>query len=203
VTRIFLSSLLLIVFASVASAHGVYRIQAGDVLRIEVLEDESLNGEALVLPDGSITVPLVGTISAGGKSIDAVRESIIAGLAPNFATAPNVFLSVRSLNTPTPDLTDGFGRAAIDVFVIGAVNSPGKVRITAGTTLLQFLSESGGLTSFAAKKRIQVRRSNKNTGQTAVYEFNYKAVEDGSSNARSMVLHRGDVIVVPERRLFE
>ena len=44
-----------------------YRIQPGDELAITVLEDDTLNRTALVLPDGQISVPLAGTIRASGQ----------------------------------------------------------------------------------------------------------------------------------------
>ncbi|MEE9427093.1 MAG: polysaccharide biosynthesis/export family protein [Paracoccaceae bacterium] len=199
-TRLLISALLLIVFGSVASAQGQYKIQPGDTLTIEVLEDQSLNRNALVLPDGTVTMPLVGSIAAGGQTLSALQASIIAGLTPNFATAPNVFVTVQALNT-TPRATSG--RSSFDVFIIGAVNTPGKVKVTSGTSLLQFLAESGGFTKFAAKKRIQLRRTDSRTGKSSIFQFNYKAIEDGSATTNSVVLQRGDVIIVPERRLFE
>jgi len=201
--RLLLSTLMLIFLGSMASAHGSYKIRTGDVLVIEVLEDESLDRVALVLPDGTITVPLVGSIAVRGRTLAAVQAEIISGLSPSFATAPNVLVSVDSLNVPTPDLTDGFGRAAIDVFVMGAVNVPGKTRITAGTNLLQFLAQSGGFTPFAAKKRIQLRRTDSKTGKTVLLKFNFDAIKDGSASAILVPLQNNDVIIVPERRLFE
>ena len=54
--------------AGAAAAQSDYRIQPGDTLQIEVLEDPNLNRSVLVLPDGSISVPLVGTVRAGGRN---------------------------------------------------------------------------------------------------------------------------------------
>ena len=47
--------------AAPALAQDGYLIRAGDILQIEVLEDPSLNRQALVAPDGRITMPLAGT----------------------------------------------------------------------------------------------------------------------------------------------
>ncbi|MEE9389205.1 MAG: polysaccharide biosynthesis/export family protein [Paracoccaceae bacterium] len=197
--RLLISALMLIVLGSAASAQGSYKIQPGDILTIEVLEDQSLNRNALVLPDGTVTMPLIGSIPAGGQTLSALQSSIISGLSSNFASAPNVFVTVQTVN-PTPR---GTGGSSFDVFIIGAVNAPGKTRVKAGTSMLQFLAESGGFTRFAATKRIQLRRTDRRTGKTSVFKYNYKAIEDGSAAANSIVLQRGDVIVVPERRLFE
>ena len=197
--RILISTLMLIVLGTIASAQDLYKIRTGDVLSVEVLEDQSLNRNVLVLPDGTVSFPLVGSVTAAGQTLGAVQSSIISGLAPNFASPPTVFVTIQSLagvKAPT-------GRSTIDIYIIGAVDKPGKAQVSSGTSLLQFLAESGGFSKFAAKKRIQLRRVDSATGKTLVFGFNYKAIEDGSASANSIVLRHGDVIVVPERRLFE
>jgi len=206
-SKLILSALAFVLFGTLAMAQDVYQIRPGDVLRIEVLEDQSLNRDALVLPDGNISVPLVGSVRAGGRGLSDVQSSITSALAPNFATAPNVFVTIRSLAAARAPTGGGGGggdvHASIDVFVMGEVSKPGKVAIESGTSVLQFLAQSGGFTKFAAKKRIQVRRTDPATGQSSVFGFNYRAVELGAASVSSIVLQDGDVIVVPERRLFE
>ena len=197
--RILVSVLMVIFLGTAASAQGQYKVRPGDTLRIEVLEDQSLNRDALVLPDGTVSVPMVGSVPASGQTLDSIRAAIVAGLTPNFASAPNVFVTVANLGER---VATGTG-SSFDVYIMGAVNNPGKARVRAGTSLLQFLAESGGFTKFAATKRIQLHRTDRKTGQTAVHKFNYKAIEDGSASVSSIILRRGDVIVVPERRLFE
>jgi len=93
--------------------------------------------------------------------------------------------------------------APLNIYVMGEVQSPGKKAVERGTSLLQFLASSGGFTKFAATKRIQVRRTDPKTGQATVYGFNYHAIEKGAATVSSIILNEGDVIVVPERRLFE
>ena len=50
--------------APVAWAQNSYTIRSGDVLQMEVVEDPSMNRSLLVLPDGSVSVPTVGTVRA-------------------------------------------------------------------------------------------------------------------------------------------
>lgn len=208
--RTLLALALTLVLAPAAWAQG-YRVQAGDVLQMEVLEDTSLNRSLLVLPDGTVSVPLAGTVSASGKTVDALRSAISAALASNFAAPPTVFLTVSQLNPSVTAATAAAAQAAataasntktVKVYAMGEVARPGRIDVEPGTTLLQFLAESGGLTKFAATKRIQLRRADKSTGLETVYNFNYKAVQAGAK-APVIVLRSGDVIVVPERRLFE
>jgi polysaccharide export outer membrane protein len=89
----------------------------------------------------------------------------------------------------------------VDVYALGEFNNPGRFEIEPGTSLLQFIAASGGLTRFAATKRIQLRRQD-SSGER-VYRFNYRAVEQGGRITGQLILRSGDVIVAPERRLFE
>ncbi len=203
--------LLAVLLVPAAWAQGSYRIQPGDVLQMEVLEDPSLNRSLLVLPDGSVSLPLVGTVRATGNSVESLRNAISSALAPNFAAPPTVFLSVGQLNPVTSAVNNAAAQAAaanvgtygtVAVYALGEVTNQGRVDVKAGTTLLQFLAESGGLTRFAATKRIQLRRPDAKTGTETVYKYNFKAVQAGAK-APVIVLRDGDVIVVPERKLFE
>ncbi len=180
-----------------AMAQG-YRIQSGDTLLIEVLEDESLNREVLVRPDGRINVPLAGSLRAGGRSVEQVSNELKQLLAPNFASPPNVFVSLGALNVPQEPLPE----RTIDVYVIGEAGTPGRHAPVRGTTLLQFFGEMGGFSRFAATKRIMLRRTDK-SGKETVYQFNYDAMLDGTGMGGSTKLADGDVIVIPQRRLFE
>ena len=202
--REMLSKLLLVLLsifvATAAAAQGTnYKIRPGDTLGLEVLEDSSLNRQLLVLPDGTISVPLAGTIKASGLTVGQLKSAITQGLASNFVSKPTVYVSVQSLAKRAPTST---GRT-ISVFLLGEVTKPGEQKVAAGTTVLQFLAQSGGFTRFAAKKRLQLRRTDRN-GKVQVYTINYRNIERGRDvQIASTVLQSGDVIVVPERGLFE
>jgi len=91
----------------------------------------------------------------------------------------------------------------MNVYILGEANEPGRKEVLPGTTLLQFLAEAGGLSRFAAEKRIQLRRVDPDSGQERVYPFNYRTMGGSDSISGTTVLAPGDVIFVPERRLFE
>lgn len=198
--RAFLTALAFCATAGLGLAQSSYQIRPGDTLQLEVLEDPSLNRPLLVLPDGSVSVPLVGSVRASGRSVDEVRAAVADSLAPNFAAAPTVYLSVGQL----AERRQGVAADAptISVYVMGEFGTPGKLEVAPGSTLLQVLAEGGGLTNFAATKRIQLRRTDRATGQDKAYLYNYHAVMAGGT-APSIRLQDGDVIIVPQRRLFE
>lgn len=194
-----------IFLGAAAWAQNGYRISPGDVLAIEVLEDPSLNREVLVLPDGSFSFPFAGTLQASGQTIEQVEAAVTQGIAPNFAAEPNVFVTVRQVQPSAPST---FGQTApaepsVEIYFLGEVNSPGPTAIPPGTTFLQALSFSGGFTPFAAQRRVQLRRTDPHTGQQYVSEIDYRAIANGARLSQDVELIEGDVILVPERRLFE
>lgn len=124
----FLTALLFLVgLAGAATAQSSYRIQPGDTLQVEVLEDSNLNREVLVLPDGSISFPLAGTVRAGGRNVDAVAQTLASEMASNFAVEPTVLVSVASLAPRTP--RSAAEPDLINVYILGEVNEPGRKEI--------------------------------------------------------------------------
>ncbi|MFN4128272.1 MAG: polysaccharide biosynthesis/export family protein [Paracoccaceae bacterium] len=187
----------LALLATGAIAQDGYRLRSGDTLRIEVLEDPTLNRAALIAPDGRIAMPLAGGIRAAGRTLEAVQGELAAKLEPNFAARPTVYVALEQQKEVRPVSTQPAKEAVIAVFVVGEAAKPGKLNLTPGTTLLQAFAEMGGFSKFAATKRIQLRRGAKS------WTLNYKAIEAGVSQAGETVLAEGDVIVIPQRKLFE
>ncbi|SHL66217.1 polysaccharide export outer membrane protein [Roseovarius marisflavi] len=200
--RFLTAILFLIGSASVSMAQDFYRIKPGDTLQVEVLEDPGLNRSVLVLPDGSISFPLAGTVKVGGRSVDTVASTLSKEMASNFAVSPTVLVSVAAL-APKSSSRAAAQPNLMNVYILGEVNNPGRKEILPDTTLIQFLAEAGGLSRFAAEKRIQLRRVDPAGGDETVYRFNYRTMGGSDSISGTTVLAPGDVIVVPERRLFE
>ncbi len=83
-----------------------------------VLEDETLNRQLLVTPDGRRSrCRSPGRYRAGGQTVDAVEKTIADRLTSNFAVRPNVFVALSSVD-PAAGL--------FNVYVLGQVNSPGR-----------------------------------------------------------------------------
>lgn len=199
--RSFFLGLFLIVAGTVSLAQQ-YTLQPGDSLRVEVLEDPSLNRAVLVLPDGRFNFPFAGAIQAQGRTVAQVQAQLSTALAPNFATAPTVFVGLSGLNPSSQSSLAATSDDLIDIYFLGEVNAQGLVQVPEGTTLLQALAMGGGLSNFAATKRIQLRRTD-TKGREVVYQFDYKAISKGAQITGATVVTDGDVILVPQRRLFE
>ena len=179
-------------------AAQAYRIQPGDRLDISVLEDPALNRSVLVRPDGQISLPLAGSITVGGRTPEEVQGAIRQRLAGSFVSPPEVTVSLAEAGDPAvfePSET-------MSIYVLGQVARPGVYEVEPPIDALQALAIAGGTGTFAARNRIQVRR--RTPGQTeSVLLLNYDDIEDGMVPSASIELQNGDVIVVPERRLFE
>lgn len=199
VMKRFFFVLLSIFAASMVSAQTNYVVSDGDRLQVEVLEDPSLNRTVTVLPGGTFNFPLAGPVVASGRTLPDIEAALRAQLGSNFAAPPNVFVGAVETG---PRVRTGGGVRAVEVFLLGEVNNPGAKSIKPGTTMLQFLAQSGGFTRFAATKRIQLRRRAAD-GTEQLVTYNYRALLNGAALQNDVVLANDDVIIVPERRLFE
>ncbi len=173
---------------------GDYLLAPGDRIDISVLEDPSLNRQALVRPDGKISLPLAGAIAVAGLTPEAVEGLIRRRLAKDFIEPPNVTVSLIAIGIEDEE-EPAF-------YVLGGVAQPGRFTFDEEKpiTVLQALSRAGGLGVFAARKRVQIRRYADNVETLQL--FDYDAVESGEGLLPPLFIEEGDVIVVPERGLF-
>jgi polysaccharide export outer membrane protein len=167
-----------------------YVLRAGDTIEVSVRYDPSLNRKVMVAPDGRISFPLAGYIRAAGLTIPGLEKELSNRLRKNFKTDPQVSVTLA-------DVGEGTGS---QIFITGEVNKPGNYTFNPGTSVMQAIALSGGLSKFAAKSRIQIHR--RVAGSEQVLLFNYSDFESGKNLGGNIILQPGDVIVVPERGLF-
>lgn len=180
-----------------ACAHG-QTLKSGDTLSITVLQDSKLDRTVVVDPLGEIAFPLAGHIRARGLTPLALENILKNKLRPNYkdeALDVTVALVNAPKEVPEEDLKP-------KIFITGEVLKPGSYVVRQPTTLMQAISLAGGLGPYAAKKRIQVRRRAPG-GDETIFVFNYRAYEAGADLEGNITLRAGDVIMVPERGLFD
>ena len=196
---------ILVTLAVAGAAIGqAFTLQPGDVIEVSVLEDPNLTRQVLVRPDGKIALPIAGTIQAGGRTPEQVQQTILRRLSEDFITPPTVTVSLITLRPPEEVAVEEEEEELLGrVFVIGQVANPGAFEFSQDNPLsaLQALALAGGPGVFAAKRRIQIRRHSED-GET-IFTFDYDVIEDGEMPVQVLPLLNGDVIVVPERGLFE
>ena len=117
-----------------------YSIQPGDVLEISVWNEQALQREVLVAPDGRISFPLAGEVTAVGKSVTALREEI-SGLLGKYISEPVVTVNISQIR-------------GNKIYVVGQVDRPGEFVINPLIDVMQALSMAGGTTAYASLNAI-------------------------------------------------
>jgi polysaccharide export outer membrane protein len=168
-----------------SKGHGVpedYQIGAGDVLQIAVWkEPEASVAGAVVRPDGKITMPLIKEISVSGMT-PTEAEKYIAGRLSDLIAGADVTVIVREIHSKK-------------IYLIGAVKREGPMAYTYRMNVVQALSEAGGLTDYAKRKKIYVLRTEK--GKDYRFPVDYDSVLKGEHMEMNIPLLPGDTIVVP------
>ena len=164
-----------------AAAVDGYRVQPGDLLTISVWKERDLQGEILVRPDGGVSFPLAGDVSADGKTTQELTDALAAKLK-RFIPDPVVTVSVKQI---------GGNR----VYVLGKVNRPGEFMFNRPVDVMQALALAGGATPFAEVNDIRILR--REGGVLRSLSFRYSEVERGKELAQNVLLQSGDTVVVP------
>lgn len=179
-----LSLLLVCVNAGLAVAAdkpGAYQLRPGDSLHVSVWREEALQKQVIVLPDGSITLPLAGRIEVVGLSTPEV-EKIIATKLKEYIPEPIVTVMIAGIE----------GNRA---YVLGKVIHSGSLIISGPITVLQAISIVGGFDKFADENGIKVIRA-KSDGQE-ILPVNYKDIISGRDMSTNIQIKGGDTLVVP------
>ncbi len=160
-----------------------YRIGAGDVLQVTVWKEPDASvGAAIVRPDGKITVPLLKEVEVAGLTPRAV-ERVITERLSTLIRDPDVTVVVTGINSKK-------------AYVLGAVRKEGPITLSSQMTVLQVLSEAGGLAGFGVRKNIYVLRED--NGAPHKFPFNYDSVIKGKNLTDNIAVIPGDTIVVPQ-----
>jgi len=151
-------------------------------LQIDVWKEETLKSDVVVLPDGTISFPLVGHVPAAGRTTEELVGLLEQRLS-EFIPGPQVSIKVVAA---TGNI----------VYIIGEVQKPGEYVMVRPIDVMQALTMAGGLTPFAGKNDIHILRREPD-GKTTTLLFEYGDVQDGDDLTTNVILQSGDTIVVP------
>ncbi len=154
-------------------------IGAEDVIAVSVFENSGFSVQPqAVRPDGKITMPLLGEITAADKTPEELADDIKKILVDRYMKEPPhvqvIVVDVRSKN----------------FYLQGEVNKPGKYPLVVPTTIMQALVNAGGFRDFANKKDIKIQRGNK------IFKFNYMEASKGKHLEQNILLQPDDNIFV-------
>lgn len=167
--------------ATEAALSTEYIIGASDKLAISVFQVEDLKFEKIqVDASGNISLPLIGTVAAAGKTTAQVAQEIASRLQQTYLQDPKVTVVVEEALSQK-------------ITVDGSVIQPGVYMIAGETSLLQAVALAKGPDNkYADLKRVLVFRNV--AGQRTVAEFDLKAIRSGKSPDPAIV--GNDIVVV-------
>ncbi|NPU92012.1 MAG: sugar ABC transporter substrate-binding protein [Gammaproteobacteria bacterium] len=165
----------------------IYKIGVGDSLSVSVWKNPELSVTVPVRPDGMISVPLVGDVSAAGKEPAGLAHDITVKLE-NYVRNPQVTVVVTNASS-----SEFLHR----VRVTGAVQNPSSVPYQKGMTIMDLVLVSGGLTEFADANSAKLYRVTPEG--TKVYPVRLKDILDEGDIKTNYPVLPGDIVTIPEK----
>ncbi|MFO1338068.1 MAG: polysaccharide export protein EpsE [Burkholderiaceae bacterium] len=161
----------------------LYRIGAGDVVKITVYQSPDLTLEARVTESGAISYPLVGMVKLAGLTVNEAEAALADALKKGeFIKNPQVSVMVTQVR-------------ANQVNVLGQVGKPGRVPLDlAGMRLTDVIALAGGITASAGSDTVVVTGTR--NGQPFRREVDLPKVFSPSGRADDIVIQPGDAIWV-------
>jgi polysaccharide export outer membrane protein len=152
---------------------GEYRLQPGDLVRIITYGEDPLTGEFRVSDQGSIALPLAGSVQAADRTPHQLEDAITTLLKKRgMLTKPSVSVEVSTYRP---------------IYVLGEVNKPGQYPYQPGMTVVSAAAVAGGFTYRAVQDYASVVRTMDGDSVEG------KVLRDG-------LVQPGDVVTVFERK---
>jgi polysaccharide export outer membrane protein len=177
---------ILAVTASVCGQdQGTYRIRPADILNIYVHDNNDLTLQVTVLPDGTISYPLVGNLYVQGLTTAGLQDALTERLK-QFLQTPVVVITISS-------------QTAYKVYVVGEVGAPGAYPYEEGKRLTDYIAMAGGQTAFSNLKKCTI--ISKTPEQTEI-KVNLKEIFEKNNQAANIMPQPDDTIVLARRKFI-
>jgi polysaccharide biosynthesis/export protein len=171
--------------AQLSSPPAALHLSPGDLVRVTFPGAPDLNTVQKIRPDGRISLPLVGEVTAAGRHPADLQEEISELYQPHLQLK-EVFVSLESLSVP--------------VYVTGAVLRPGKILAERPLTALEAVMEAGGFDPNRANlRRVTVIRHQGDRMEN--YRLNLRRALSGETTD-PFILQPNDIIYIPERTVW-
>jgi polysaccharide export outer membrane protein len=150
--------------------------------------------EKRVSSGGTITLPLIGSVMAAGKTLPQLVEDLHARFA-EYIVHPMVDVSFAM--DRSPGAVSPWGT----VTVLGRVNQPGRISIppTQDLTLSMAIQLAGGLDRSARDTAIRITRRSSDGGEMDVVDVNLRSAAVDGQTENDLLLQQGDIIYVPQK----
>lgn len=163
-----------------------YTVGEGDVLDINVYENEDLTTTVRVTANSTIRVPLIGEISVADMTVSQVSGKIETLLADGYLVNPQVDVFIKEHRSK-------------QAIILGQIESPGQYELRGKITFLEFISKAGGLTpdagSTATIKRIKESDNNSdNNKETLVVDLE-RLIKKGETSLNLLIQDKDSVYI--------
>ena len=161
-----------------------YLLTPNDLVTVTVFQEDDLLTKARVGNDGTISVPLIGSVRIGGKSVDEAGQLIRARLAKGYLVNPQVNVAVTEF-------------AKRLVTVLGQVQKGGTFEFPnqGPLDLLQAIGLAGGYSNKANPGKIVVKRQV--NGKDVIFQVDGKALA-AKKGTQPFEILPGDTVTVAE-----
>ncbi|MCF8055330.1 MAG: SLBB domain-containing protein [Desulfocapsa sp.] len=159
-----------------------YILGEGDVLKISVYDNEDLLTETRVNGNGFIVMPLIGPVKVGGLTTSAATTKLTNLLAGDYILNPQLTIFIEKFRTKK-------------VTILGHVNNAGIVQIEGPMTLLEVISQAGGLKE-GVGDQATIKRSTDSEQEVIV--INIRALIEDGDLTQNIVIYEGDSIFIPK-----
>lgn len=136
--------------SDIPAVDSVYRLAAGDKLRVNIFGEKELSGQFEVDRDGTVNLVLIGKVEAIGLTAQQLEQRLVERYSAGYLVNPRINVEVYDQRP---------------YYVVGEINKPGNYPISAGLTVRSAIANAGDYSYRANKKVVYLRRA----GQSAEY----------------------------------
>jgi polysaccharide export outer membrane protein len=165
------------------SAKKEYVIGRGDVLFINVWENEDLNGEVTVRPDGKISFLLIDEIQAEGRTIAQLDKDMTERLK-EYIRFPDISISLQRIG-------------GSKVIILGQIRNPGVYSLTESRSILEAIALAGGFTNDSSASSVIVIKGGLANPQAQ--RVNLTQALHVPQRKQNIVLESDDIVFVPKK----
>jgi polysaccharide export outer membrane protein len=173
---------------------SAYLLGGGDTIRIDILGVQQYSGDYQIPIDGRLILPLVGSISVQGLTLEEAADAISKAYA-NILKRPVISVNLQA---PRP----------LNIWIAGEINRPGSYAVSLiggvgqrpGTqypTVTQVIEQAGGIKLTADLRRIELRRPQRDGSQRTININLWEMLQTGDPRRGDITLLDGDSIFIP------
>jgi len=161
-----------------------YTIAEPDVLYISVWKEPELTASVKVRPDGKISFPLVGDVYVSGMTPDELKKELTIRLK-EYIVQPLVFVKVETIESQR-------------VYLLGAFENPKVLQLTHKTTLLEAITQAGGIAidKYTGEEIGDIENAYVSRNNT-ILDINFRKLLRENNVRQNISLKPGDIIYVP------